>query len=358
MKNKITIILFIILIFGFFILNITIPDKLVSETERRKLKQFPNFNLNNILNSSLKDDIEEYTLDQFVLRNKFRSLKANISYKLLFKLDNNDLYIKNSYIFKKEKELNKKSIINFTNKINNIISNLNDDNKVYYSIIPDKNYFVTDKLYQNIDYNLLYEMTNNINASYINIKDLLSLNDYYYSDTHWKQENIEKIAEHLINEMNNKYIQQEFSKTIINNFYGVYYGQAAINIGKDTITIFKNDVIDNAFVKYYENDELNTVYANNKVNSFDKYEVYLDGASSFIEIYNKNNKIKKELVIFRDSYASSLVPLLINSYSKITLIDTRYISSINYKNLIEFTNQDVLFLYSTMLVNNSSTLKQ
>ena len=51
------------------------------------------------------------------------------------------------------------------------------------------------------------------------------------------------------------------------------------------------------------------------------------------------------------------MPLLINYYSKITLIDTRYINSDNYLKLIEFSDQDVLFIYSTHLINNSFILK-
>ena len=85
--------------------------------------------------------------------------------------------------------------------------------------------------------------------------------------------------------------------------------------------------------------------------------MYLDGASAYIEINNNLSKSTKELIIFRVSFTSSLAPLLINYYSKITLIDNRYISCDNFKNLIEFTNQDILFAYSTSLINNSMSLK-
>ena len=90
----------------------------------------------------------------------------------------------------------------------------------------------------------------------------------------------------------------------------------------------------------------------------DSYDIFLDGASSYIEITNELNNSGRELVIFRDSFSSSLAPLLIEHYSKITLIDIRYISSNEYLKLINFNNQDVLFLYSTLIVNNSSTLKK
>ena len=87
------------------------------------------------------------------------------------------------------------------------------------------------------------------------------------------------------------------------------------------------------------------------------YEVYLDGASAFIEIYNDNNTSGKELIIFRDSFGSSITPLLIPYYSKITVIDNRYMMSDFIKQSVVFDNQDVLFLYSTLIVNNSGSLK-
>ena len=61
-------------------------------------------------------------------------------------------------------------------------------------------------------------------------------------------------------------------------------------------------------------------------------------------------------MIFRDSFGSSLAPLLIEGYEKITLVDIRYMHSNLLPNYIEFTDQDVLFLYSTMVLNSSSML--
>ena len=61
--------------------------------------------------------------------------------------------------------------------------------------------------------------------------------------------------------------------------------------------------------------------------------------------------------IFRDSFASSLAPLLIEGYSKITLIDIRYMRSKDIEKYVKIENQEVLFLYSTLVLNNSSILK-
>ena len=53
------------------------------------------------------------------------------------------------------------------------------------------NYTIVDNdLYKDYDY--LYEQAKNINYTYIELRDILSLDDYYRTDIHWKQENLEK----------------------------------------------------------------------------------------------------------------------------------------------------------------------
>ena len=157
--------------------------------------------------------------------------------------------------------------------------------------------------------------------------------------------------------MNFDYRKEVYTNNTYNNFYGVYYGESAVNRKSEKLTYLTNNNINSLYVDYLENSNLHSVYNLNKLNSFDSYEVYLDGASSFIEIYNNNSKSKKELIIFRDSFASSLVPLLTSYYSKITLIDNRYINSNNYLDLLDINNQDILFMYSALIVNNSKSLK-
>ena len=62
--------------------------------------------------------------------------------------------------------------------------------------------------------------------------------------------------------------------------------------------------------------------------------------------------------MFRDSFGSSLAPLLIEKYSKITMIDLRYIGSKYLESVLNLSgNEDVLFIYSNVIINNSFTLK-
>ena len=86
--------------------------------------------------------------------------------------------------------------------------------------------------------------------------------------------------------------------------------------------------------------------------SADKYNLYLSGPTSIITIDNPNTKTKKELILFRDSFGSSIAPLLIENYRKITLIDFRYINEKLIEQYIKFENQDILFLYIVPVLNS------
>lgn len=355
MKDKIIVFSFLAYISIFAILHIIITDKDLSTSERRKLKTFPE--ISELTSGEYIQDIDSYLLDHFPLRDQFRSIKAKFNYHILQKYDNNGIYLKDNYIFKSEYPTNKESINNFINKTNKLKELFTEDNNLYFMIIPDKNYYLKDKNFLSIDYQYINKELSKLNMNTIELYNILELSDYYETDTHWKQEKLSKVVKHLSTKLNFEYQDTLYKKHVYNKFYGVYYGESAINRKPEKITYLTNDTINNVEIKYLENPSLTSVYNKDKLTSFDSYEVYLDGASSFIEITNNNSKSNKELIIFRDSFGSSLSPLLIEYYNKITIIDNRYVHSSYIKELVEFNNQDILFMYSTLLINNSVTLK-
>ena len=89
----------------------------------------------------------------------------------------------------------------------------------------------------------------------------------------------------------------------------------------------------------------------------DPYEMFLAGPKSLLTVKNTRAATDRRLIIFRDSFGSSIAPLLFEGYAEIALIDIRYLSSEMLRNFVEFDNCDVLFLYSTLVLNNSETLK-
>ena len=367
MKNKFKNIAvsfsFIIVIFGFMTANIIVPDKEFSYGERRRLAAIPGFSADKLLKGDLSDEYEKYILDQFVFRDTFRGLKAFGKYYLFNQKDNNNIYIINGIIEKMEYKLNEKSVLNAAEKLNEIYEKYLWGKNAGYAIIPDKGYYMAAQNgYLTIDYDRLTEIMNsNIpNMKYIDLFNSLSIDDYYKTDIHWRQERIIKIADLLLNELGNdkKASDNEYIEHKLYPFYGSYYGQAALKPKPDAMYYLTNKTIENAVVFDYQSNVSGKVYKADLFGGIDPYDVFLSGANALITVYNEDCKNNKELLLFRDSFGSSIAPLFLEGYSKVTLIDLRYISTDLLENYIDFSQeQDVLFLYNVQILNNSSMLK-
>ena len=363
MKNKVLSILFIITIFGIMLISIIIPDKDISISERRKLASFPKVEIETIMNGEFFEDLNNYLVEQFPFRDFFRNVKGFISSSIFQKNDEDGIFIKDNAIYQLNIKVDEKSIAHFTNLLNNIQDNYLETDNVYYAIIPDKNYFLDDSGIPKLDYEklelLLSERLNNMN--YINLFDTLTLDSYYKTDIHWKQEELSDTLEKIKLSMNLFQNEMLLNEKTFSKFYGALYGRIANNIEPDKITYLTNEKIEKATVFDYEKQEYRKVYEENDLTNIDAYDIYLGGAKPLLIIENEKQTNGRELILFRDSFGSSIAPLLIPSYSKIILIDLRYLSTnllesieeINFSN----SNQDVLFLYSVPIINNSFTLK-
>ena len=356
-KNKIITISFVVILFGVFIATILKKDETISASERRKLAQFPNINFENITSGKVAEDLDSYALDQIIFRDGFRSIKSFCSSYIFMQKDTNGLFLKDGMIYKMEYPLNNKNVKKSAEKIKSVCAKyLNENMKIYYSIIPDKNYYLNSD-YLKIDVkdvqNIMKESLEK--ANYIDISNALNIDDYYMTDLHWKQENIQDVVKVLEENMNlNDTSNLNYQKEELGDFYGAYYGQLGMKVMPDKISILKNDTINNARAYNLEKNSYEEIYNMEKwKNSQDKYDVYLSGATPIITVENPNGPEGKELLLFRDSFGSSIAPLLLENYQKITLVDLRYVSSTILDNYIDFNNQDVLFLYSTVVLNQN-----
>ncbi len=351
-KNMIITIGFITILFSVFIINLFMEDKQISTSERRKLTQFPEVTMQKIANGEVTKNLEKYAVDQFVARDFFRGIKSFYSINIFRQKDNNNLFEKDGKIYKIEYPLKVKNIEMSANKINEICDNYLQGMNIYYAIIPDKNYYLQNDEHLTMDYEELKEiMENKLDIKYIDIWQDLSLNDYYNTDIHWRQEKLESVVNTIKRNMNLKDVGTDYEVKSVGDFYGTYYGQLGIQVPPDEMYILTNHIIDNCTTYNYETKKKSKIYE--KSNSTDKYDIYLSGATPIISIENPEAKNKKELLLFRDSFGSSIAPLFVDNYSKITLIDIRYISSKILSEYINFNNQDVLFLYSSLVLNQN-----
>lgn len=354
-RQKWAILCMAILFFGLSVLCWAKSEEEYSIKERRKLKQMPELTAESVLSGKFMSEFEEYALDQFPFRDQFLTLQQMAATTT----DQNGLYLADGHIGSMEYPMNEESLQRAASIFKRIQSGFLGNSQVYLSIIPDKNCFLAEgNGYLAMDYESLYDkMKEDTGFDYIDIAELLELEDYYYTDGHWRQEELVDIASLLADKMGAEISGKYDVKVLDAPFYGAYYGQYASNLPADEIHYLTNDVIEQYQVYDYQNDKEISVYDMQKAYGKDAYEMFVSGPLSLVTIENPTCSNGKELVLFRDSFGSSIAPLLAEGYEKVTLVDIRYISSDRVCQMIDFEGADVLFLYSTLVLNNAETMK-
>ena len=365
MKRKTSVFTVLLLagfLFGFAIFAWCKPADGQSQAERRNLTQFPAFSLSGFTDGKWTQRFEDYTLDQFPLRERFRTLKSLVTLGIFQQKDNNGVYLADGYVAKLEYPMNRDSLAHAQERFQFVYDKyLKDTNvKTYLSVIPDKNYFLAAKNgYPALDYAAFFEtMQKSLPwADCIDLTGSLAISDYYKTDIHWRQELLLPAAKTLACAMGAEISGDFTEKTLARDYYGLYYGYAALPVVPEKISYLTNDTIENAVVTNFETGKTGPVYDMEKAASRDPYEMFLSGSVSLLTIENPKAQTQKELVIFRDSFASSLAPLLLDGYKTITLVDIRYLPSARLGSFLEFSDQDVLFLYSVPVLNHSETIQ-
>ena len=332
------------------------PSKQISEAERRPLAQKPAFS------EKFQTEFERYSLDQFPLRDGFRTVKSLFHTGVLGQRDNNGIYLINNVAVKQEYPLNRNSVKHAIDRFQWIYDKYLSESRCFYAIIPEKGYYLAQtSAHLTMDYDALYaQVAAGLPwAREIDLRPVLTGEDYYRTDTHWRQEALIPAAAALCEGLGvTPPGAEDFTaKPIARPFYGVYYGQAALPMEPDTLFVMESDLLAQCSVYDYETGKTGNVYDMTKLDSRDLYDVYLSGAKALLTIENPNAGTDRELVVFRDSFGSSIVPLLVADYAKVTLVDIRYIQPELLGQFLDFHGQDVLFLCSALVLNNSAGLK-
>ena len=373
-KNIIVTLTFVLFIGVFAVLctvNYFNPTE-TSESERRPLAQFPqNITWEGIVDKTVIEGFEDYSVDQFPLREFFRGIKARFQYHVLNLKENNGLAVEDGYIAKVENQFNPNFVNSSIGKLEDLYKNqiLDKANNTFVSVIPDKNYYFGEKYgYPAPDYKALVEqlLAALPESKYVDIFDELELEDFYKTDTHWDQSKLLDVVAKLGAEMGFE-TNGSYTENKLEGFEGVYYGQSAIDPEKDTITYLTNEAINSMKLQDVSNNKFMDMYALDLFDGEDGYNVFLSGAAGnpMLRIINPKATNNKTLIVFRDSYGSSITPLIAEGYRTVYVIDIR---SVNYQLLddpkmpdgsrnpyyINFEGKDVLFLYSALVLNSTA----
>ena len=349
------VLIFLTFIFGFFIANLVVPDREMSEQENKFLQQLPKFSFEALFDKTFTKEFETYTTDQFVLRDEWITLKA-ASELALGKEENNDVsYGKDQTLIEAFEEPDRSSSDKNVGYLNQLVANTDAD--VYFALIPGKSEIWADRLPA--------RTPNDSQADYIeycyglseanNVDILGAMREhadeyiYYRTDHHWTSlgayygySAIGKAMDIAVPALES-YADR---RVVSDSFYGTTWSSSGFSwVKPDSMEIFVDAPEGLKITSYPEGSPVEgQLYDESKLAVKDKYSMFMGGNCPLHEIVTGNEG--PSLLIIRDSYTDSLIPFLLEDFSEIHVVDLRYyrLSIADY--IAEHDFDSVLVAYS------------
>ena len=237
MKRKASIAtaaVFLAVLFGFSLLHLALPDREISRSERRRLAQLPP------LSSGFSDKLEEYMLDQFPLREQLRTVNSLVRLYGLGQADIHGIYLQGGGAFRMDGPLQEKQVRHAAAVFSAVQETYFPSLPSHYVIVPDKN-AKAETSRPRLDTEALRGIVRDAlpGMTEIDIWDLLSADDYYKTDPHWRQERLLPVAAAICEALGAD-APGTFTEKTLSPFYGAYYGQAALPMAPDTLTYLES----------------------------------------------------------------------------------------------------------------------
>lgn len=345
---------FLIIAFAF---NLFSKDKKYSESENRMLAQKPEFSMANLASGKYMKDMEDYVTDQFFIRDKWINLKV-LEDLALGKRESNGVYIgKKDHLMEIPTAPNQKALDNNLDAISNFSASHPDINTVM-TLIPNAAYVYNHLVPRNApvrDQEADIKYVQSAVGTSLNFVDLTktmtSHKDeeiYYKTDHHWTTLGAKYAFDALSTALGIDSPTQEYTiYPVTHSFQGTLTSKSGYDKGKDTIELYiPQNVNTDCLVNFVdEGKRTASMYESAALENKDKYEVFFGGNHSRVDISTPMEG-KKNLLLFKDSYANCFIPFLVPYYRNIIVIDPRYYYD-NIESLItdnEIT--DILFLYN------------
>lgn len=354
------ILLFCIMIFGFFAATLLTPQKEYSETENRTLSRRPKLTLSSLLDGSFEEDYESYLTDQFVLRDQWIGLKTDVE-RLMLQQESKDIYFaEDDYLIEKhtgtftaaQAETNIQQLSAFLDQyqekfggrmsvmiVPNAVSVLSDklpawaspyDEKEYLSqveaVVPEKSWFDVSSVLESHQEEEIFYRTDH------HWKTLAA----FYTYQAWAEQQGLQVPS-----------EDEFDiQTVTEEFEGTIQSRLGITARKDSIQLYlqKDDPFYTVQLEEGQEPEY-SLYDYTKLDTKDKYGIYFGGNHALVRIQTKA-ETGRNILIIKDSYANCFVPFLLEEYDRIDLLDVRYYNQ-KLSELIDSGDYtDLLFLYN------------
>ena len=356
-----------------------LPENAFSENENRYLEKMPEFNFDTVTDKSFMTKFENFFADRIVLREQWIGLMNDFD-RILGKKEIKGIFTEDGRMIQSWRtsdysadsvSKNLSAMESFAEKYPKM--------KMYFMLAPNAQEIYSDTLPANCGaadqkqfikncYDSLPSLTNIDVYSGL----LAAKNEYIYyrTDHHWTSYGAYIGYKAAASAMKfTAYNEDKFSvEHASNEFRGTLYSKTLDNsITPDTIDIYAlaNNEPQVKVSVYKSGAEPDSTYDSLYFREFldvkDKYSTFLGQNVPRIDIDSDipQENDKGSLLIFKDSYAHSLIPFLAKNYSHITVLDLRYINSDPSNigvNLKDYEN--VLFMYNVITFSQDTNVKK
>ena len=388
-------VLFALFISVFFLVDVFNSDRAFSEFENTSLAQKPAFSWSSFVDGSFGSKYVKYINEQFLGRDNWISMKA-VADMGLGRIESHGVtYGDDHYLMEKLEIVEDQNypanagtnIVKQTalDRSNGMVSSFLQmyDQPITFSLVPNSYAILEDEVptgfpgadqqaYTQQIYRTLSEADDQLEI--VDFSDALSQHKdeyiYYRTDHHWttlgayyayvaycEQKGLTPVS------------LEELKENKVEDFYGTFYSKAKRpSQPADTITWYDVDVDEFAFVANLQQDKqlaqlgevvqedglellrVDGMMDQRKFEGRDKYAAFMWGNSGYVKIKSSHNLNHQEgktsrLLLFKDSYANSMIPYLTYNYDEIIVVDLRYMAK-STKELMQEEFDDIFVMYN------------
>ncbi len=356
--NRILAMIVVVVLVAFFVINLAARDRTAAETENRSLMQRPKFTWQGFANGTYAERLETYESDQFVWRSAFREIYV------FFQRVGGDREENGVYLGKKKQLLEDiavpdRSILSDDIAGINLYAQTYPDVATHVLLVPDAASILSDRLPALVSVSnqdrLFLEVQAQLDESIVWMDGISAMQKhtdeklYYLTDPHWTTEGAYQVFLETASDLgiSDPYETEYESYCAAYNFNGTLAATSGFRLGvEEEVDVYLPVNKTSYLVTYVDEKEKSpSLYSTQALDTRDKYDVFLGGNHSLIEI-DTAAESSRVLLVVKDSFANCYIPFLVPYFTKIVVADPRYYAG-DINDLTEtYGVTDTLFLYS------------
>lgn len=332
------------------IATVITPTRDFSEWENRNLAQAPEISAERIFSGQFGEDAKNFFTDQFVARDFWNKLKRGVDSVLLIR-ESDGVYIGKNALFDIPDKVDDEKFEKNISAINEFCKRFDVSSSVILvpssgALFPEELPFAApsfkDKELIDEAYSKLETVTTVDTAKVLSSMTLTEA--FYKTDHHWTSRGAASVyAQWRAKDVNYDFVE------VSDNFFGTLTSRSG-DIGVDADKIEKVTSGDRfTSCKIFNGvsvAEYSSMYFEEYLEKKDKYSYFL-GTNEPVVTLESDCENGKTLIVFKDSYAHSFIQCASEDWSRIILVDLRYlkekVSECEYIPLDEA--DEILFLY-------------